>query len=91
MRGGGRQQRAFRLGKIEESYLNIAATTYLFDCEKERAFGKCVKGLVKACDKNMKEKKTVACMVSSYVLSFVKRFWSFSLLVTWFVWSYYKE
>lgn len=70
MRGGGRQQRAFRLGKIEESYLNIAATTYLFDCEKERAFGKCVKGLVKACDKNME--KTVACMVFSYVLSLSK-------------------
>lgn len=72
MRGGGRQQRAFRRGKIKESYLNIESTTYLFGCEKERAFGKCVKGLVKACDKNME--KTVACLDFSYVLSSSKGF-----------------
>lgn len=58
-----RQHKAFELGKIEESYLNIAATTYFFDCEKEEAFEKCVKGLVKAFDKNVE--KTLACMITT--------------------------
>lgn len=62
-RKGTRRREATQLGKIEESYLNIAATTYFFDCEKEEAFEKCVKGLVRAFDKNVE--KTLACMITT--------------------------
>lgn len=74
-REGGRQHKAFELGKIEESYLNIAATTYFFDCEKEEAFEKCVKDLVKAFDKNVE--KALACMITTVKI--------FPLFVKWFV------